>query len=334
MKKKLLIGLLLVAVLILAMSFVNQYNAPQEDPEPGEEEPVRTALPISPYASGLPQDGQLVTLYFRFADSAYLGQELRYIDVGLDETLEACIVGALLEGPSADMLDLQSLFASNIQVIATSAQDELLTITLSDTLLQAPPDAPSDWQQYEYWREEIPRRRYLALCSLVNALTEDGRYAQVQLLVAAEGEAQGRRVPRAMFDSGVTDEALLLEPIGRQEDSILTAANAAQYLLRCWQRKDWMALYTMLTAGEDVELPSQTVFLEEMARIESSILNYQASSGSVRLDGAQATVLISGQMVEKNGDTYRLTTYPVCLLREMGTWKLPYDALLRMMRAK
>lgn len=330
MKKKL--GIVL-GILLLALGGWLLYQAllPAQEVEDARE-PELTALPISPFAPADRQEEYQATLYYRYLDSTYLAQEQRTLQVGLGQTVEEAIIQALLSGPDANMLELRGLFAGNVKVISTEAQGDLLTITISDTLLEPPQDAPENWETYPYWREEIPRRRYLALCSLVNALTEDGRYAQVLLLVASPLEGQGRRVSRMLFDAAVTDASLLLEPIGRQESSILTAANTLQYLLRCWQRKDWISLYTLLMSGQEGgEIPSQTTFLEEVARLECSLMNFQVSGGSVRVDGAQATVLLTGQLMSGRGDLYRVTDFPIVLRRERGCWKMGYDALLSLM---
>ena len=293
-----------------------------------------TATPVQPHAQTLQRDGTEITLYFRYQQTDYVSQETRYVEVARDETVAVRIVSALLAGPSASHLELTPVFAPGVTAQRVTVENDLLTVVLSESFLQPPADAPADWAQYAYWQQEVPRRRRLAAAALVNALTEGGRYARVQLLVASGPEdTQGERVPRVLFYPEEKDATLLLPPLTRQEGTILTPQSALNAALSAWQRKDWLALYAFMLQGEQGEgaLPPQNEFLARVSEAERALLAYRVSPGTVAADGAQATLCVDVQVMGKRGDKTELSQAPILMRRERDAWKLSYEALMYMM---
>ncbi|MDR3050130.1 MAG: GerMN domain-containing protein [Oscillospiraceae bacterium] len=293
--------------------------------------PQETQVPVQPMAQLQQQDAQRVTLYFRYMRTGYLTQEERVLDVPRDQTVERCILEALLEGPGAGSLDLTPLFFGEVSVLGARRADDTLTVTLSDAFFLPPADAPADWGNYPYWQQEVPLRRRLALQAMVNALTEGGRFAKVELLVSTgPGDTHGQRVARAAFYPDEDDVTRILDPLTRAEDVILTPQRALTVALEAWQRKDWMTLYTFLRPGADA-LPSETDFIARMAGVEKSLLNYRVSTGTVSMDGAQATVCVDVQVMGKDGTLTDAKQRPMPLSRERGNWKVSYDTLRTLM---
>ena len=126
----------------------------------------------------------LAFLFFR------LGMEEREISVPRDDTVELCIVQALIAGPSSAYQDLTPVFSPDTRVVSTSRSGETVTVTLTRAFLDAPSDAPDDWESLPYWRSEVMLRRRLAILSIVSALTENG--IGVDYIYAFVGKTQNR----------------------------------------------------------------------------------------------------------------------------------------------
>ncbi len=291
--RKILTGVL---VLVALWVFLPWEAWPAWDDTTTTTEPVATMVPVTPYAEQQQQDEVAVTLYFRYMSIGYLAQERRVIAVPRDQTIEMCILRALMTGPSADHTELAPLFPAGVSVLRAQREGDMLTVTLSHEFLEPPPDAPADWSNYAYWRTEVPRRRYLAVCAITNALTEDGRFSRVEVLISTgPDDTLGQRMVRSMFDAEESDPMRLMEPQPRTEAVVLTPQRAAQVALGAWQHKDWVTLYALLAQNSGEALPAQTDFIANMAAVDKSLLNYNVSVGTVTIDGASATVCIDVQ---------------------------------------
>jgi len=323
-----LAGLPLACVLLFASAFFVAPNDALRD--------QAVAISAQMTAASGQRDAVPVTLYFRYMQTEYLAQEARVLEVARNETVELAIVRALMAGPGAGSLELTPLFSANDQLIGVRREDDaddMVTVILGERFFDPPADAPQDWEQYEYWAHEVPRRRRLAIHAVANALTEDGRCSAVRFLISAGPEdTQGARVRNAPFYGG--DPEALLPPQTRQEHIVLTPYLALDLALDAWQRKDWLTLYAFLLRGgpDGTVLPSQTDFMARIGEMERSLLFYRLSPGTVSVDGATATLCVTARLMRKDGQAWEIHQVPVAMVRERGSWKLPYDTLLRLMR--
>lgn len=297
-----------------------------------------TIAPIAPLAQEGQTDQVRATLYFRYGDTAYLGQQAFMLSVPRDSTLEKAIVSALIDGPDGTHTELSSPFPEGTEVLETQRQDGVVSVTLNQAFLSPPSQAPQDWANDAYWAIEVPLRRRLALHAIVLALTEDARCQSVQLLVSdtASG-AEGQRVSRALFDTEEEDMSIALEPVTRDEAMVLTPRSAATLALLAWQGKDYDALYTFLTQGirEGAQpLPSQGAFVQHASQLSSSLLTFYVAGGSVSPEGQRATVVADMQYAGEDGQRVRLTGVPLSLVRVNDNWKLSYQDMLALMERK
>ena len=69
-----------------------------------------TIVPIAPSAQEDQTDPVWATLYFRYANTGYLGQEACILSVPRDSTMEKAIVSALIDGPDGTNGALTSVF--------------------------------------------------------------------------------------------------------------------------------------------------------------------------------------------------------------------------------
>jgi len=318
-------------MLLVALSYVQ----PLLSPDDTLQDPAVT-ISAQMAAAGAQRDTVTVTLYFRYMQTDYLAQEARVLEVARNETVELAIVRALMAGPSASSLELAPLFTANDRLLGVNRDDDRqVTVILGARFLDPPADAPQDWEHYEYWAQEVPRRRRLAIQAVTNALTEGGRCDTVRFLVSTGPEdMQGARVRSAPFFGG--DPDALLPPQTRQEQVVLTPHLALNVALDAWQRKDWLMLYAFLHRGgpDGTALPSQTDFLARIGEEERSLLFYRITTGTVSVDGATATLCVSARIMRKDGFDWEIQQAPVEMVRERGSWKLPYDVLMRLMNGR
>ena len=332
--------LLLTAVSALEISGVTiddltgvRKQAPAETAQPLTTTlPDATATPIRPAAQERQSDAERVTLYFRYHQTDYLGVEEREISVPRDDTVELCIVQALISGPSSAYQELTPVFSPDVRVVSTSRSGETVTVTLTRAFLDAPSDAPDGWESLPYWRSEVMLRRRLALQSIVSALTENGRCERVQILLSpAEGDIRGERILRAQIYEDEEDETLTLEPLARDENAILTPRTTMRAALSMWRAQSWPTLYVFVTGDGDERLPSQTEFIARVSALRASLLGFDVGVGSVSMDGTRATVNVDVRIQRGDGSQSEAEAVPVALVREGGNWKLPYESLLSLM---
>lgn len=333
--------LLLTAVSALEISGVTiddltgvRKQAPAETAQPLTTTlPDATATPIRPAAQERQSDAERVTLYFRYHQTDYLGVEEREISVPRDDTVELCIVQALIAGPSSAYQELTPVFSPDVRVVSTSRSGETVTVTLTRAFLDAPSDAPDGWESLPYWRSEVMLRRRLALQSIVSALTENGRCERVQILLSpAEGDIRGERILRAQIYEDEEDATLTLEPLARDENAILTPRTVMRAALSMWRAQSWPTLYVFVTGESGERLPSQTEFIARVSALQVSLLGFDVGVGSVSLDGSRATVNVDVRIQRSDGGQSEAQSIPVSLVREDGNWKLPYDSLLSLMQ--
>lgn len=302
-------------------------SAATPSPEPAQDQPE-----ISPAAGSAMAEQRTVPLYFRMQGEALLARETRTLRIPYDKQPEAVIIEALIDGPSASLLDLVGVFNAGTRV-SVSASGSTLTVILSRSFLDTPSDAPANWESDAAWRAEVLLRRRLALLSIVNAITESTQYTAVQLLVRETNdlESAGVRVPLSTFTEEVDDETALLGPVTRDEASLLTHHNTAQAILESWHTRDFERMYRFV-AQMDGDRPAESEFLLLLAAMPGSLSEYSLSPGSVSADG-QTAILTADITRSDEGGQWRLENYPLCLTLENGLWKIPYATLLRMLEA-
>lgn len=292
---------------------------------------ARTPEPISPIAMDTTGSYRRVALYFRFGDEPYLSTETRTVDTSLDVMIEQRVIEELLKGPSASHPELNTLFLPNVRVLKVEDKEGLLYVTLSREFLGVPHAAPADWKDNEEWRTEITRWRRLALESIVNSVTELGRYARVQLLIDMdnEGDQQPTRPERSLFYGDVREiDAIMLDRVERVDDSILTARNTARVLMNALSIGGWEQLYHF-TASRDAAgavKPPREEFTAHLGGL-GKLSGYVIGDAAVSNDGQSATVTLSYTLASSEDKTSGEIIFPLKLLRESEIWKVTYPEL-------
>ena len=343
--KKILVATVLCLVFIFLFSLydpVDQFEQWMQigGGEQEVQEPVSraTVIPINPVAQDAQKDGVYTTLYYRYGNTIYLGQEANILLVPRDKIVEQSIVAALIEGPDGAHAELQSVFNAGVQVLATENEDGVMHVTLSDAFLDLPTGAPEYWESDSYWSREVPLRRQLALESIVLSLTEGARCESILMLTASSSDVKvGERIPRAFFYPDEADKTTPLEPVTRSESSVLTPRSAMQGLLLSWQSKSWESLYGFLstdTSQTQISRPTLTEFITLATENGKSLLSFNVSNGTFSAHGEKATIVIATQTSDTHGERTKLTGVPLEVVRERDNWKISYTGILSLMQRK
>ena len=271
-----------------------------------------------------------VTLYYRYGQTRTLGAQRAQLDITREETVARSIVERLVEGPDDAHGRLSGVFAPGTQVISVTGEGTTAFVTLSRAFLGAPQGAPADWEDLEEWQNEAALRRTLAVQSIALALTEDGRYQRVQVLLADTDDDIPERIPLAWFDRTQTSLATVLGACVRDEEALLTPGRAMELILGAWQVRDWETLYA-LTVDEGEQALSLTAFEALMRERDVSLLSWQATEGTVSPDGQRATVVLDAQIRAANGGDADIERESVPLVRVQDNWVMTADTLSSLM---
>ncbi len=253
-------------------------------------------------------------LYYRYLDSAWLGQEKRSINVLRTESPEKALVQALLDGPSAQSPSFKPLFPPDTQVLSVLEDAGFLFVTFNEHLLDP---FPGEETTAGSGSGEGLLRRRLAMASLVNTLTEDGRHRSVQVLVLGKsGTPSSMRLSgRYFLDQNDTP----LDPLIRQEEWIITPGNAAGILLDAWRNRAFKTLEPLVLRESYAADTGGSALLPDTM---PSLLSYSVSAGSLSPDGRHAVVILAAQLTDQQGQPRAVEGIPLLLVRRDGLWKI------------
>ncbi len=275
-------------------------------------------------------DQMTVPLYFRVQGEDYLARETRTLTVPYDRQAAEIILEALVDGPSAGLQDLTSVFVPGTKVLSMRASGNLLTVTLSSEFLAQPKDAPLSWEADPNWNSEVLLRRRLALQSLVNSVVETSQYTAIQFMVQTSvNNENGTRLHLADLYPDITGDSLL-GPMYRSEQMILTHYNTAELILECWESRDFQRMYRFVS--DTADRPTENSFIQEMTATPRVLSGYSLSAGTVSADGSTA-VLETYLNIYEGGNMIVLQSYPLRIECEDGLWKITYTSLMQMMEA-
>ena len=290
---------------------------------------VDTGMPdtqdINPKAEAAGKDTMAVTLYYSYRGDYMLAGETRTIDVPVSDTLEAAVVRALIDGPSADRDELVGLFWDDVELVRTETNGDYLLVTLGETFVS------SDRKEIALEDADAAQQKRLAIMSIVNTIVEMGTYSRVQILVDREGGI-GQRI--TMEEAGWIDGGgKRLEPRGRDESLILTPENTVAASLDAYGKKDWMRLYnfTAHISPDGAQKPEIQEFSDALTEAGNKLESFSVQGHNVSYDGQTAVVMLDYAIKTREGQINKLTNKPVVLVREKDIWKLSYHSLIKML---
>jgi hypothetical protein len=255
-------------------------------------------------------------LYFRYLDSAWLGQEQRSIQVKKTESIERALVQALLDGPQDRTAFPQPLFAEGTSIINVLAERDRLFVSLSKEVMD-----PLPGENTGAGRQEAVLRRTLAMAALVNTLSESGNFRSVQVLVLDEpGITKSMRLSQRYY---LDDSDALPPPLTRQEQAIITPGRAASTILERWKAQDWSCFLEMVTPG----ISSGSHHEPLKSSMLPLLIEWEVSSGSISPDGRSAVAVLNLCVQSASGQQQDVTTFPLILLNEGHGWRIRQQSI-------
>ncbi|MGI5848528.1 MAG: GerMN domain-containing protein [Christensenellales bacterium] len=291
---------------------------------PARVEPVNTP-DINPKAEAANKDTSAVTLYFSYRGENFLAGETRTIDIPVSDNMEAAVVRALIEGPSADKDELVGLFWDGIKLVGVDSNEDYLFVTLSEAFVSTDPGVIALEDR------DVHEQKKLAIYSIVNTLIEMGKYSRVQIYVDREG---GVRQRITLSEAGWTlDSGTWLEPLPRDSSLILTPENTLKESLKSFGKKDWVRLYNFIayTSPDGTIKPDIDAFSESLAQKGNVLEDFSVIDSNVSFNGQSAVVMLNYSVKTREGDTIERTNIPVEIIREDDIWKLLYTSLVGML---
>ncbi len=280
----------------------------------------------SPVVTGLPEQSDLATLWFRYGTEPLLAPETRVITHSRAEGHALAILQALIAGPGATANGLGSLFPQGTQVISCTQSGNIMFVMLSKHIMNGYADEPASWRSDPYWAAEVPLRRELAMQSIAATLTENCSVDSVVILM----EHSGSDTLRLRQSYYMEDTDALAEPLYRDESLLLTPARTAEVILQCWQEGDFARLYRYVAATDPATgtaCPEAGDFLALMTDMPR-LLHARAEGGSVSMEGNTAVFTVSGAWLEE-GHELPFTGMVLRLTRKQGIWRVGLSQLRR-----
>ncbi len=284
----------------------------------------RNVPDINPRAEAANKDTSNVMLYFSYRDENLLAGEMRSIDVPVSDTLEAAVIKELIKGPSADRDELVGLFWPGVELVSISTNADIFFITLSEEFITTEPEEKDLLEG-----RTVAQQKKLAIYSVVNTLVEMGKYSAVQFYVGSEGGVIKRIAPS---DAGWSEDANqeYLEPLGRNEDLILTPENTLWQALDSFTKKDWTRLYnfTAYSSLDGSQKPAISDFSEALTDKGNSLVSFDVVGSNVAYDGQSAVVMLDYTIKTREGNSIPKLNRPFVLVREDDIWKLTYTSIV------
>ncbi len=313
MKKAMLIITAAIMAFTLAACEIPASNKPANTPD------------INPKAEAANKDKSNVTLYFSYRHENLLAGETRIIDVPVSDTLEAAVIKALIKGPSAGRDELSGLLWDGVDLVGVTSNEDILFVTLNDKFVSTDPG------EITIENGTVQNQKMLAIYSIVNTLIEMGKYSRIQILVDRENTKTGERITRG--EAGWADNPdVYLEPLGHNEDLVLTPQNTLKQALESFSYKDWTRLYdfTAYRNPDGTLKPDMASFSDALASTGNDLEEYVIRGSNVSFDGKTAVVMLDYSVKTRAGEPLPKTNFPVVMVRTNDIWKLSYSSLVNL----
>lgn len=285
-------------------------------------------MPLEPESAS--ELRQSYTLYFPMTSQYALSGESRLLTVDQPGRIEDALIAALLKGPGTSQGSLRAVINTSTKLVSVTESRDNLYVTFSKEFLD--PIMPTlDESVTTEKRQEIKNTMLrLAAYSVVNTVTELGRYTRVQILIDEDGSGEGKRPTRAEMGFSTADNpdgSQLLNPLPRNMDTVYSPTTAAASVLTALLEQDWSGLEGLIALSDpqtgQTRGDTATLVAQLTAR-NASLMSYTVRNCSYASDGQTAIVLADVQLASKSSG---LTDIPLRFLREDGAWKLTYASL-------
>ncbi len=299
-----------------------------------------TAEPISPYNENVKKINSNVVCYFGYSEpddsdgQQFLVAETHSIDYS-SGNYEKQLLNELVKGPTQKGKRIVSLIPKGTTfIVNTKEQERFVSVTISSTFFTAPTNFPSDWSSRSDYIEKYNMQKRLAIYSIVDTLTESGKYDRVQILIDYDGSGFGEIPTRK--EVGFTrgeNSGELLETMYRTTEVILTPENTINTIMYYLKKDSLENLYEliMLVDLDGVKKPTQEEVIKTLEDLDVTVTSYNSTNSVVSPDGTTATLILNADLqigAGTNKETKYFKNLTIRLVKEDGIWKIQYSDLI------
>ncbi len=262
-----------------------------------------------------------IRLYFRVADEAFIGSELRQLDVNADETAEEAAFRGLAGGPVTALTQLTPLIPPGTELISIEISSGILFLTLSSDFLNPAAAMPGGWEQEPAFVEQALIEKRLALSAITNTLTELGACDRVRIQIEEGSSGDVPREILALFEG---------DPLAYSNEFVLTPANALGTALTALSEKNWEQLSRLVSSSEQL---TESRIASELSAI-GELVDFELGGDSTAPGGETAVVAASVHIEAEDGVTRSRESIPVRVTRVQEVFRVDYESLLRLLGAE
>ena len=246
------------------------------------------------------------------------------IDVASGETREEAVLRTLLQGPPQNM-GLASALPEGTEVVSVSLDGQTLNVTMNNRFLTSTPVVMSDGTVSESAAEQTAMKNRLALYAVVNSLAELDPFIQLQILVDKDKTGKGTRPTRLEVGLTGTGENSVLEPLGKNNDLLLTPKTAVEIVMDGAMSNDKQRASRLLSGSFDLTNAEALQAKAEQAR--GAVDSYQIVDVSMAEDGQSAVVYVDVTQTMKDGQSQKLYNQAISVKRDTGIWKVEVESI-------
>lgn len=279
---------------------------------------------INPLAGQNISETITTNLYYVVEGENQLASVSQTIDVASGETKEEAVLRTLLQGPPQNM-GLAPALPEGTEVVSVSLDGQTLNVTMNNRFLTSTPVVMSDGTVSESAAEQTAMRNRLALYAVVNSLAELDPFIQVQILVDKDKTGKGTRPTRLEAGLTGTGENSVLEPLGKNNDLLLTPKTAVQIVMDGAMSNDKQRASRLLSGGFD--LTNVEALQAKADQAKGSVDAYQIVDVSISEDGQSAVVYVDVTQTMKDGQSQKLYNQAISVKRDTGIWKVEVESI-------
>ena len=283
-----------------------------------------TTVPVMPDQQN--EDVYQYDLYFGYQDATALVAQQGQVVVSESKQVEVALLEGLIAGPASGS-GLERLIDAQTTVQSVTSSRDYLYVVFSREFLN-PIGVSDGWENDADMVELVQRQRQMAVWSVVNTLTELGRYSRIQIMIDVDGSGEGQRPTRYMLGfSENAEDTTLMESLARNDAVIYDAKMALVSAMEALGKQDYKHLMTLIATQEDQNRPDDTSLMTSLSGAGLVLITYSLVSSQTSVDGQSALIMVDYEVQLQDGSHQQRTDAPIRMVRENNVWKISYQSI-------
>jgi len=265
-------------------------------------------------------------LYFQLDGENYLAPEIRTFTIPESKNIEETLIRELINGPKGNSNSIIANINENTRIISVKGKEDVLFVSLSKDFLSPPSGLGDDIEDEQLKDDLFLNNQKMALYSIVNTVTELGRYSYVQFFIDYDNNGTGTRPTSKAMGLVGEGENQLIEPVFRNTDVIFSPVSSISTIMNAISEKNWNKVlkYTSIAENPDDNIDE---LVRQFELIDLSLLEYNLIDYTVNLNGKSSVVVLSYTFAATDGTANLKENISVKMLLEDGIWKCSITSL-------